>query len=60
MSTIVILSGGMDSTTLVYDLMEQGHDVSALSVDYGQRHRIELDAAALISTASVSAATTWC
>ena len=39
----------MDSTTLLYQLLSQGHHVRALGIDYGQRHRKELDAAAEIS-----------
>jgi 7-cyano-7-deazaguanine synthase len=44
--SIVAFSGGMDSATLIYHLRNQGHEVIALSVDYGQRHRIELSFAA--------------
>jgi 7-cyano-7-deazaguanine synthase len=40
---VAVVSGGMDSTVLVYDLLKQGHEVSMLSVDYGQKHRKELD-----------------
>lgn len=47
MKTLVILSGGLDSTTLFYYLRSLGHDVSAVGFYYGQRHRKELDAAAL-------------
>ena len=43
MKTIAIMSGGMDSTTLVYDLVNQGDDVKLLSFNYGQRHSKELD-----------------
>lgn len=43
MKTVVILSGGMDSTTLLYDRVNQGDEVFALSVNYGQRHKVELD-----------------
>jgi 7-cyano-7-deazaguanine synthase len=45
MRTLVIYSGGLDSTVLLYYLARQGHEVTALSIDYGQRHRRELDAA---------------
>jgi 7-cyano-7-deazaguanine synthase len=42
----VVLSGGLDSTTLLYHLRAEGWEVRALSVDYGQRHRTrELSAA---------------
>ncbi len=45
MKTVVLLSGGMDSATLLYHMIqEQGvANVSTLSVLYGQRHRRELD-----------------
>lgn len=42
---VVVLSGGMDSTTLMYDLAHQGHEVLAVTIDYGQRHRKEVLAA---------------
>ena len=47
-SAILILSGGMDSVTLLYDLLDGGYDVKALSFDYGQRHKKELIAASKI------------
>lgn len=40
---IAILSGGMDSTTLVYHLLNEGYEVDCLSFNYGQRHAIELE-----------------
>lgn len=40
---VALLSGGMDSTTLLYLLKSQGYAVSALSVHYGQRHKKELE-----------------
>jgi 7-cyano-7-deazaguanine synthase len=49
MKTIVIFSGGMDSTVLLATLIAAGHEVKALSVDYGQRHRKELNAAAALA-----------
>jgi 7-cyano-7-deazaguanine synthase len=42
---VVVLSGGMDSATLLYRMIHEGHEVSCLSVDYGQRHSRELKAA---------------
>ncbi|MCC6418201.1 MAG: 7-cyano-7-deazaguanine synthase QueC [Gemmataceae bacterium] len=45
MKCVVILSGGLDSATVLYTLKAEGHEVRALTVDYGQRHRRELDAA---------------
>jgi 7-cyano-7-deazaguanine synthase len=44
-NAIVLVSGGLDSTTVAAIAQSQGFDVHALSFDYGQRHRIELDAA---------------
>ena len=42
-SKVVIVSGGMDSTVLLMRERSLGHLVYALSVDYGQRHRREID-----------------
>lgn len=39
----VIFSGGLDSTTLVYDLVNKGHEPHLLSFNYGQRHARELE-----------------
>ncbi len=41
----VVLSGGLDSTTLLAHYVDAGYRVLAVSVDYGQRHVRELDAA---------------
>jgi 7-cyano-7-deazaguanine synthase len=43
MKIVVILSGGMDSVTLLYHLASIGHQVAALSVNYGQKHSRELE-----------------
>ena len=43
--TVLLLSGGMDSTTLLYFLRMKNHEVHALSFNYGQRHSRELEAA---------------
>lgn len=48
MKTILIYSGGLDSTVLLFKLLREGHEVRALGIDYGQRHRKELDAATRI------------
>ncbi|MFM7399105.1 MAG: 7-cyano-7-deazaguanine synthase QueC [Verrucomicrobiota bacterium] len=46
--TALIYSGGVDSTVLLAHLLAEGREVHCLSVDYGQRHRRELDAARAI------------
>lgn len=48
MKTVLIYSGGLDSTVLLYHLRAAGHNLHALSVDYGQRHHCELTRAAEI------------
>ena len=52
MKTVLIYSGGLDSTVLLAHLQAAGQSVYALSVDYGQRHRCELQQAAAICAAS--------
>lgn len=42
MNTVLIYSGGMDSTVLLWRLRSQGHQVKALGINYGQRHGKEL------------------
>jgi len=42
---VVLLSGGLDSTTVAAMAREQGFTVYALSFDYGQNHKIELESA---------------
>ncbi len=48
---LVVLSGGQDSTTCLYWAMDRfgNENVSSLTFDYGQRHRIELDCARQIA-----------
>lgn len=48
---VVLLSGGLDSATVLAIAREQGLRCHALSVDYGQRHRAELHAAARVAKA---------
>ncbi len=42
---VLLLSGGLDSATTAAIALSEGFRLHALSVDYGQRHRFELDAA---------------
>ena len=46
---VVLLSGGLDSTTTLAIARDQGYALHALSFDYGQRHRIELAAAGRVA-----------
>ena len=46
---VVLVSGGMDSAVVMAMALEQGFDVYALSVSYGQRHNSELAAAAALA-----------
>ena len=48
---VVLLSGGIDSTTTLAIAISQGFDVYALSADYGQRHGYELEAAKRVAEA---------
>lgn len=48
---VIILSGGIDSTTLVYSSLDQGYEVECLTILYGQRHRREADSARRITEA---------
>ncbi len=47
---VVLLSGGLDSVTVLATAKSQGYECYALSFDYGQRHNAELQAAAKIAT----------
>ena len=43
--TVLSLSGGMDSSTVLLHLLEKGYQVTAVSFDYGQKHKVELERA---------------
>jgi 7-cyano-7-deazaguanine synthase len=49
---VVLLSGGVDSTTALAIAQAEGYEVYALSFDYGQRHGIELESARLVAEKS--------
>ena len=49
MKAVVLFSGGLDSTVLVYDLLNEGADLKLLSIDYGQRHEKELKSSSEIA-----------
>jgi len=49
---VVLVSGGLDSATALAMAQDQGFECFALSVDYGQRHHSELDAAKRVSEAT--------
>ena len=49
---VVLLSGGLDSATALAVARSQGFELYALSVDYGQRHRVELERAAAVAKAT--------
>jgi len=48
---VALMSGGLDSCVLIAHLLEQGREVEAISFDYGQRHRVELDHAQRVAKA---------
>ena len=50
-NAVVLLSGGLDSATVLAMAREAGYDCYCLSIDYGQRHRAELAAAARVARA---------
>lgn len=49
---IVLLSGGLDSATVLAIAIQQGFSPHVLSFDYGQRHRVELEAAKRLAVAA--------
>lgn len=56
MKAVVLLSGGLDSATTLAMARAEGYDCHCLSIDYGQRHRSELDAAVRVAQALGAAA----
>jgi len=46
MKALILHSGGLDSTLCLLMAMEEKHQIISLGIDYGQRHRIELEYAA--------------
>ncbi|MEO8217516.1 MAG: 7-cyano-7-deazaguanine synthase QueC [Acidobacteriota bacterium] len=51
-AAVVLLSGGLDSATLVALARSTGREIHALSFDYGQRHGVELEAARRVARAN--------
>lgn len=47
--SVAIVSGGMDSVTLVYDMLDKGYKPHLLSFNYGQRHKKELKFAGIVA-----------
>ena len=50
-NAVVLLSGGLDSATVLALAKDRGFACHCLSLDYGQRHRVELEAAARVAAA---------
>lgn len=52
---VVLVSGGLDSATVMAVARHQGYEVHGLSFDYGQRHRFELESASKVCEANNAA-----
>ncbi|MDJ0677318.1 MAG: 7-cyano-7-deazaguanine synthase QueC [Calothrix sp. MO_167.B42] len=52
MKAVILLSGGLDSSTVVYQALVDGYQAYAISFDYQQRHRQELQSALAIAKAA--------
>lgn len=50
MKTVLVYSGGLDSTILLHKLINDGHQVKCLSFNYGQKHIKELECAKFFTT----------
>jgi 7-cyano-7-deazaguanine synthase len=48
---VILLSGGLDSATVLAIAKSEGRDCLALSIVYGQRHQVELEAAKRVAAA---------
>jgi 7-cyano-7-deazaguanine synthase len=48
---VILLSGGLDSTTTLAIARSEGYELYAISFNYGQRHRVELDSAKAVAEA---------
>ena len=58
---VVLLSGGLDSTTTLAIARSEGYEIHALTLRYGQRHEVEVEAAQLhCPTSSASPAMSSC
>lgn len=51
-AAVVLVSGGLDSTTVLWHAKSEGFDCRALAFDYGQRHASEIDAARRVAAAA--------
>lgn len=51
MKAVVLLSGGLDSATVLAIAKNEGRECLALSITYGQRHQVELEAARRVAAA---------
>jgi 7-cyano-7-deazaguanine synthase len=49
---LVVLSGGLDSATLLYSMQRAGGEVFAVTFDYGQRHNVEIEHAVALGQAA--------
>lgn len=52
---VVLVSGGLDSATILAIANREGYELNAVSFDYGQRHRFELEAAQKVCAANAVA-----